>query len=208
MRSTPQDSGRVTGEEPDPRGYTGTPWKDDQGRVRRPHITYYADDGTTAHGAEALGCFRRLCHASRTSSPTQVRPRAGRAPRTASNTKTRGSRRTSTGSRAGPDDPDSDEPPGGRLCACGCGWSIDHRHHSAQYLNDTHGDTHRKRVRRGRERAEDAGPRQSPTLPRAAWRVELLGELIQDGYRELMEGDVQPLTRVGSGALRPMAVAP
>lgn len=211
MRPTPQDSDRVAGEELDPRGCIGTPWVDDQGRARQPHITCYADDGTVTYGAEALGQFRRLCQANRiarsrarsASPPAPARPRAGRAPRPASNARTRGSRRAAAGSRAGPDDPDSDEPPGGRLCRCGCGASIDHRHPLARYLNDTHSARHRKSEERARKRARGDAPGKPPTLPTASRRAELLAELELDCWRELMEGEAQVLTRANGRALRP-----
>jgi len=104
---------------------------------------------------------------------TTIRHR-GRAPRPATNARTRGSRRGGSSSRSagggssgGDSDGESDEPPGGRLkgpgapCACGCGERVPPwRGPRARYVDDRHAARHRKRKERERKAEEDRARRE------------------------------------------------
>jgi hypothetical protein len=85
---------------------------------------------------------------------TPRRPRVPRAPREATNTRTRGSRRGTRAAASSSDDPDPEPPPAARLCACGCGQGISHRRADARYVDDTHSKRSRRAQAR-RDRVED-----------------------------------------------------
>ena len=99
---------------------------------------------------------------------------SGRAPRLATNTHTRGSRRNGSDPRAGPSDDPDDESDGlarTRTCGCGCGRDISHRAPQARFHSDA------CRMRDQRRRADPAEavvpPPAKPRCPHpAAARIE------------------------------------
>lgn len=137
---------------PDPRGYLGTSRRDSSGRLRRPWAMYEDDEGNISYGRDAIAA------------PLGSR-RPGRAPRRATNARRRGSRRTTTAARAGPED--DPEPPGARPCACGCGRPRPEE--AGQYYAL---DECRKRHARERKRRQRSRDREEGTERHVARRVE------------------------------------
>ena len=127
---------------------------------------------------------------TRTRDTPPVRPPStpviGRAPREARNDRPRGSRRSSTrrsserSGDSGSEDGEPEPPQAGRLCACNCGESIDHRAAQAKYLNEQHAAAARQRRKRwlGRDWSEGVSPRDpyfqfdEPTFEQLRQRIE------------------------------------
>ena len=118
-------------------------------------VTAAADAPDPAHRefelAQADRCRgeRRQLLAGRVARRTSATGHSGRAPRAATNARHRGSRRTSSPTRAGPDDdPGEPEPP--RLCQLpGCDKPA-----RRKYCTDEHAGLHRQWRKREREHAE------------------------------------------------------
>lgn len=149
--------------------------RDDEGDFKQKFI---ADDGTTYYDADAVRQFNRQWERGGFGGLRRdVASRRGRAPRAASNTRARGSRRSSARSGdSGEDDGPSDEPPPRRLCAF-CGGDIPAgRSPRATHCSDKHADRDRQRRKRQRDRERDLRPR-VPTTADFQRMLEITDEL-------------------------------
>ena len=169
----------------------GAQWVDKFGRVRTPRAeSYDDDDNLVAVGQEAIERFdAHLIEVHRHNRRVLSRRRQGRSPRAATNTRSRGSKRTSSARRSSERSGDSgsgegSEPPPPRLCACGCELDISHRAPQARYASDAHAAYARQR--RKRARARDLRPgvtRRDPYLRIEADELERLRRRIETGCR-------------------------
>jgi len=118
-----------------------------RGRARAggPTQTFIANDGTATHGAAALKAFDAHRAGMVRRGP---RPATGRAPREARNARRRGSHRTSSPTRAGPDPDDGGSDPPSKTCQLpGCSEPA-----KRKYCTKKHAATGRKRRERAKQR--------------------------------------------------------